>query len=227
MRPPSPISPKQCKSLERLVRQTKNTADYKRVQCVWLRAAMDLPPDAIARALGLSVHTVRMVQSRYLRFGEEVLVGPGRGGRHRENLSVEEEDTLLRAFTTRAETGEVLVVSEVKAAYERRIGRKVPKSTVYRLLGVTIGAKSRRVHVTLRPIRRPKPASKKTPDACPTDNGGFCASGSSRPIDVPGRGAVWADEHSATLLGAARVPPDGTLSIGSGIHLCLCRRVPR
>jgi|APIni6443716594_1056825.scaffolds.fasta_scaffold631378_1 transposase len=134
MRPPSPISPKQCKSLERLVRQTKNTADYKRVQCVWLRAAMDLPPDAIARALGLSVHTVRMVQSRYLRFGEEVLVGPGRGGRHRENLSVEEEDTLLRAFTTRAETGEVLVVSEVKAAYERRIGRKVPKSTVYRLL---------------------------------------------------------------------------------------------
>jgi len=118
-----------------VLHQTKDTADYKRVQCVWLRAAMDLPPDAIARALGLSVNTVRMVQSRYLRYGEEALVGPGRGGRHRENLTVEQENALLRAFTARAETGEVLVVSELKAAYERQVGRKVPKSTVYRLLG--------------------------------------------------------------------------------------------
>ena len=86
MRPPTPISAAHGKSLERLVRETKNTANYKRVRCVWLRAAMALPPDAIARALGLSVNTVRMVQSRYLRKGEAALLGPGRGGRRRENI---------------------------------------------------------------------------------------------------------------------------------------------
>jgi transposase len=135
MRPPTPIPASRRKSLERLLREAKSTSEYKRVQCVWLRAAMDMSPDAIARALGLSVNTVRIVQSRYLRQGKGALLGPGSGGRHRENLTVAQEDALLREFTARAELGEVLVVSEVKAAYERHVGRPVPKSTVYRLLG--------------------------------------------------------------------------------------------
>lgn len=95
---------------------------------------MGLSPKAIARALGLSVNTVRIVQSHYLQHGAEALVGPGRGGRRRQNLSVKQEETLLGDFVERAREGEVLVVSELKTAYESEVGRRVPKSTVYRLL---------------------------------------------------------------------------------------------
>ncbi len=134
LRPPRRISSRERRSLEKLLHQTRDMGNYRRVQCVWLRAAMVMSPKAIARALGLSVNTVRIVQSRYLRYGEEALVGPGRGGRRRENLSVERENALLEGFVERARQGGVLVVSELKAVYEQEVGRKVPKSTVYRML---------------------------------------------------------------------------------------------
>jgi transposase len=57
-----------------------------------------------------------------------------RGGRHRENLSKEEEEKLLKQFFNKAKDGGILVVSEIKLAYERQVGHKVPKSTVYRML---------------------------------------------------------------------------------------------
>jgi hypothetical protein len=57
-----------------------------------------------------------------------------RGGRHRENLSVAEEDVLLEQFLTAAGDGGVIVVSAIKAAYEQKLGQSVPKSTVYRML---------------------------------------------------------------------------------------------
>jgi transposase len=57
-----------------------------------------------------------------------------RGGRHRENLSVEEEDALLSQFTADASDGGIIVVSRIKSAYEQKLGQVVPKSTVYRML---------------------------------------------------------------------------------------------
>jgi len=82
---------------------------------------MAMSPKAIGRALGLSVNTVRIVQSRYLRYGEEALVGPGRGGRHRQNLSVKQENALLENFVKRAREGEVLVEGGAQDPTEHEI----------------------------------------------------------------------------------------------------------
>jgi transposase len=41
---------------------------------------------------------------------------------------------LLSHFFDKAKSGAVLVVNEVKGVYEETVGRKVPKSTVYRML---------------------------------------------------------------------------------------------
>ena len=41
---------------------------------------------------------------------------------------------ILGPFFKKAASGGVLVVNEVKQAYEQAIGREVPKSTVYRML---------------------------------------------------------------------------------------------
>jgi len=134
MRPQRPISEQDRQRLGVLLRQAKSKAEFQRVQSVWLRAELGLDADQIARAIGWQSGSVRQLHSRYLRQGEAALAGPGKGGRRRANLRLEEEAELLSAFVPKAERGGVLVVSDFKAAYEARVGRKVPKSTIYRLL---------------------------------------------------------------------------------------------
>lgn len=134
MRPQRPIGEEAKESLRVLLKRAKSKADFQRVQCVWLRAEFSMTSSQVALAIGWSPGTVRRVWSGYLAEGDERLIGRGRGGRRHQNLSVEEEEKLLARFLERSKAGGVLVVNEVKAAYEGKVGREVPKSTVYRML---------------------------------------------------------------------------------------------
>ncbi|HEX2243797.1 MAG TPA: winged helix-turn-helix domain-containing protein [Gammaproteobacteria bacterium] len=83
---------------------------------------------------GLRLQTVRNIHSAYLKDGEEVLHLKGQGGRSHFNLTSEEEDRFLAAFEVDGELGDIVEVGRLHRAYEVKIGRKVPKSTIYRLL---------------------------------------------------------------------------------------------
>ena len=134
MRPQRPIREQAKESLKALLKKTKTKADFQRVQCIWLRAVFGMSSDQVSLAIGLRPATVKKLWSQYFSGGEKVLIGQGRGGRRRANLSVEEEEQVLVHFFDKAKGGEVLVVNEVKSAYEEAVGRTVPKSTVYRML---------------------------------------------------------------------------------------------
>jgi transposase len=134
MRPQRPIREHAKESLKELLRHTKTKADFQRVQCIWLRAVFGMSSEQVALCVGFSPASVKKLWSQYFSEGEKVLIGQGRGGRHRANLSVEDEEKLLVHFFKKAKSGEVLVVNEVKTAYEEAVGRAVPKSTVYRML---------------------------------------------------------------------------------------------
>lgn len=134
MRPQHPMPTGAVEELRRLLGETKSRAHYQRVQCVWLRATLGLSSEEVAQAIGWHPVSVRRVQSAYLREGATALCSVGRGGRRHENLSIEEEKTLLEEFLAPAERGGLLEVRAVKEAYEARVGRRVPKSTVYRML---------------------------------------------------------------------------------------------
>jgi len=134
MRPQRPIDPKVSESLVQLLRQVKSKSDFQRVQCLWLRVSLGLHHQEVAQAVGWSASHVKRIWSEYFKQGEQALLKPGRGGRRRQNLTLSEEETLLGGFLSAATEGGVLVVDEVKAAYEQRLGRTVPKSTVYRML---------------------------------------------------------------------------------------------
>jgi transposase len=56
------------------------------------------------------------------------------GGRRRQNFSLQEEKEFLKPWVEQAEKGGVLVVPPVHEALEKKLGRKVAESTVYRLL---------------------------------------------------------------------------------------------
>lgn len=134
MRIATPISNNQRRSIGKLLSKTKSKADFQRVQCMWLRASFNFNSENTALAVGLSQSTVKKVQSRYLHEGEKILLGKGRGGKRYSNLTLKEEDELLSDFMKKASAGGVLVVNEIKVAYEKKAGKEVPKSTVYRML---------------------------------------------------------------------------------------------
>jgi len=134
MRPPKPISEQDRLSLKEMLKTVRTKADYQRVQCLWLRAELGMNSTQIAAAVGFTKGTVRVIQHMYFTEGESVLVGEGRGGRRHQYLTTEEEDDLLKDFFDKAQEGGVLVVSEIKSAYEKEVEHTVNKSTVYRML---------------------------------------------------------------------------------------------
>ena len=75
------------------------------------------------------------MRTRFIRNGGQWdEAGPGRGGRRREHLSLEEEIDFLAPFLEKAKVGGILVVSEIKQALEERLGRTVSLASVYNLL---------------------------------------------------------------------------------------------
>jgi transposase len=134
MRTPRPLPEGAAERLAALLQEANSKADYQRIQCVWLRAALGLRAAQIAVALGWQVGSVRQIHSDYLRQGEDVLWGKPLGGRHRQNLTLEQERELLTPFLEQAAAGGVLVVAPIQAAYEAAVGRPVHHSVVYRAL---------------------------------------------------------------------------------------------
>ena len=59
---------------------------------------------------------------------------PKAGGRKRQNMSVQEEREFLAAFVAQAASGGVLVVAQIKAALDKRLGRQVALASAYNLL---------------------------------------------------------------------------------------------
>jgi transposase len=116
------------------LKEARNKAEFQRVQCLWLRAALGLNANQVAQALGWRPTSVRRLQAAYWRQGEALWQRAGRGGRRHQNLRVGEEAQLLAGFQERAERGGLLEVSRVQQAYEQAVGHAVPKSTVYRML---------------------------------------------------------------------------------------------
>jgi transposase len=135
MRIPAPFPENSRELIGNSLKRAKTKSEFQRVQCIWLRITLGLAAEQIAEAIGWHVDTVRHVQSHYLRRGEIALKISGKGGRLRENMTVKEETQFLAPFFHTAESGGILVATDIKRAYEKRVGHHVPRSTIYRMLG--------------------------------------------------------------------------------------------
>jgi transposase len=83
---------------------------------------------------GYNPRTVRRIQSAYLAEGEKALALKKKGGRYRENMSLEEEKKFLAPFLDKAKKGGILEIGKVHRAYAEKLGREIKKSVVYALL---------------------------------------------------------------------------------------------
>ncbi len=88
----------------------------------------------IARTVGVSPSTVHRVIAAYKHRGVAAIETPGKGGRRRQHLTLEQERAFLQPFLARAAQGELVTVAEVQQAYEEETKQSVAPSTIYRLL---------------------------------------------------------------------------------------------
>src|SRR2546427_2927687 len=122
------------------IRQLKTVLHWKippaqrqRIQMVLLRESGMTQP-AIAAAMGVSLSTVNRTHMAFDHGGIKALKPRPNGGRLRENMTVAEEKALLARFAKAAGAGEMLNIHDLKAAYEKAIGHRTSRSTVYSLL---------------------------------------------------------------------------------------------
>lgn len=87
----------------------------------------------IAEILGVDPRIVSRWVRMYLEGGIEALLPRKRSGRP-PNLTYEQEETLLNEFKEKAEAGQVIEVSEIKAAYEKAAGKSKGHGQIYRVL---------------------------------------------------------------------------------------------
>lgn len=121
-------------ALAERLKRAQSHSEYQRIQCVLIRATLGSSAKEIAQLLGWATTTVYVIHSRWAKEGEAIFDLRGRGGRHNQHLTCEQEAELLAPFTKMATGGEMLHVSEIKKAFEERLGVSVAASTVYRIL---------------------------------------------------------------------------------------------
>lgn len=124
--------------IEALSAQMKATEDkdeYRRLQCLWFRVTCpDMTIPEIGEATGFGPDRVDALFRAYRKCGDFSFAVDTRGGRRHQNLTWAEEDEFLNSFRERAATGSLVSTAEIKAAYEKRVGHKVPDSTITRML---------------------------------------------------------------------------------------------
>lgn len=88
-----------------------------------------------AQVIGVSPSWACQLRRRFIR-GQVAGAhnAPTPGGRKRQNMSPEEEREFLAPFLEQAATGGVLVVGQIKAALDKRLGREVALASAYNLL---------------------------------------------------------------------------------------------
>lgn len=117
------------------VRTASDAQELRKAQAVLLPARFSFDLVATGIVIGRSKASVCRLQAEFRADCAGTHVAPKkRGGRRRQNISIEQEAQLLEPFFQRAREGIPLVVADIRKAYETTVGKKVPASTIYRML---------------------------------------------------------------------------------------------
>lgn len=110
----------------------KDKRAEKRLQAMELRAEGKSAED-IAKETGFHPAYISQLSSKYQKGGIEAIAGNHYGG-NRRNMSVQEEAAILEPYRKRAEQGQIVEVSEIKASYEQAVGHAIGGGQIYYVL---------------------------------------------------------------------------------------------
>ena len=110
----------------------KDKRAEKRLYALELRAA-GKSAEEVARTTGFHAAYISQLTAKYRTGGIEAISGNHYGGNQR-NMAVEEEVALLEPYREKAEQGQIVEVSEIKASYEQAVGHTIGGSQIYYVL---------------------------------------------------------------------------------------------
>ena len=117
------------------IAEAQTVEQLRQAQAVVLPLDFGLSLADTARIMGVSRCWVCQLRRRFM---QGRIAGapdaPAAGGRRHQNLTVEQEREVLAPFLKLAATGGVLVVAQIKAALDQRVGRPVALASAYNLL---------------------------------------------------------------------------------------------
>ena len=119
----------------KIVKEAKSVEQLRQAQAVVLPLCYGLNLEQTAAVIGVSLSWASRLRNAFLaghRVGGES--EPARGGRHRENFTRAQEAELLKPFFDQAAKGGILVVSQIKPALEKALGRPMALSSAYNVL---------------------------------------------------------------------------------------------
>jgi transposase len=120
--------------LKRCMKSACTKSSYRRVLAVWLTDQTNFTQDKVAQLLGVKISFVRQARADFVKKGEGAFQRPGSGGNRKRFMENRQEVAFLKPYVERSRKGEQIAVDEIKKAFERRVGKEVAKSTVYRML---------------------------------------------------------------------------------------------
>ncbi len=119
----------------RAIASAQTVEQLRQAQAVVLPLDFGLSLADAARIMGVSRCWVCQLRRRFM---QGRIAGspdaPTAGGRRRQNLTVEQEREFLAPWLSQAAAGGVLVVGQIKAALDQRLGRPVALASAYNLL---------------------------------------------------------------------------------------------
>jgi len=115
-------------------KEADNKYVIKRLMVLRLRAVQNMPSKEIGKIVGYPPASVNNILSKYFNNGLESMLGENRKGGNKRYLTQSEENQILQGFESQSEEGKILIVADIKEAYEKTVGKEVPKSTIYRML---------------------------------------------------------------------------------------------
>jgi len=126
------ISKSDVEKIEELRKMTKDKQVDKRLHAVKLRGE-GKKNKAIAEQLETSTDMVSRWISTYAKGSAEALLPQKRPGRP-TSISFEEEAKLLAEFEAKAEAGQVVEISDIKRAYQEKVGHNISSGQIYYVL---------------------------------------------------------------------------------------------
>lgn len=126
------FSDAQKSEIKKALKTVKDTKIYKRLEALQMRSKGS-KREQIAEITGFNISYISQLVAKYFRLGIQSIIQDNRRGNNGK-LTREQEKELLAPFKEMAERGEMLVVADIKAAYDKLTGEESSVPTVYHLL---------------------------------------------------------------------------------------------
>lgn len=126
----------QLKTAKEALRTAKTADDLRVAQAVLLPLELGLSLKQTAKAIGRSVGATCNMRTRYCKVARREREAPRakRELRNRANATLEREAQILEEVLKDADRGGIVVVPPLKETVEKKLGKPVALSTIYRML---------------------------------------------------------------------------------------------